>query len=120
MVYLVIAVALVLAGVFVDEVVWVAGKLDTAGLLALAEESVAAACIKQQIISAIHPPNALRISIFKHLFLALSFFALQGRRTGDLPDQIVAEVLVLGRHLDLLVPVVWLRRCCCRLGVKWN
>lgn len=42
---LVIAVALVLAAVLVDEVQRVAGELDAAGLLALAEVGVGVACI---------------------------------------------------------------------------
>ena len=82
----------------VDEVQRVARELDATGLLPLDEVGGVGACEISQS-SAIVP------STFQ--YLSNSSLALLSRkrckRTGDLPQEIVADVLVLGRHFELRV-----------------
>ena len=105
----------------VDQVQRVARELDAAGLLALAEERVVAACNSPKEIrpSAGDDPynfqsNSIAPSLRVYLFLPYCAFlqisfsichSLQRergkvgeRRTADLPDEVLADVVVVGGH----------------------
>lgn len=92
--YLLVGVSDIFARVLVDEVERVAGEDDllAGSQTALDEEGVAVAC---------DIPNAHRSAYFLSpvpLPIPVLPARWRVRRTGHLPDEVAAQVLVLGRH----------------------